>query len=98
MNHAISGEILVQEVRFPRSEIFLATLVYGNALNSQDILVYYKVVIMITILIQPLFLFQNFRLWRIKKTVYVKWNIQVNLLAMPLSSEDRSVHQFTVHF
>ena len=26
MNHAISGEILVQEVRFPRSEIFLATL------------------------------------------------------------------------
>ena len=27
MNHAISGEILVQEVRFPRSEIFLATLV-----------------------------------------------------------------------
>ena len=29
MNHAISGEILVQEVRFPRSEIFLATLVHG---------------------------------------------------------------------
>ena len=27
MNHAISGEILVKEVRFPRSEIFLATLV-----------------------------------------------------------------------
>ena len=26
MNHAISGEILVQEVRFPQSEIFLATL------------------------------------------------------------------------
>ena len=26
MNHAISGEILAEEVRFPRSEIFFATL------------------------------------------------------------------------
>ena len=34
MNHAISGEILVQEVRFPRSEIFLATL--GAALPQEN--------------------------------------------------------------
>ena len=27
MNHAISGEILAEESRFPRSEIFFATLV-----------------------------------------------------------------------
>ena len=33
MNHAISGEILVQEVRFPRSEIFLATLVKAFSLS-----------------------------------------------------------------
>ena len=35
MNHANSGEILVQEVRFPRSEIFLATLLEGYMIILQ---------------------------------------------------------------
>ena len=39
MNHAISGEILVKEVRFPRSEIFYATLgqmLHGHLSTVKD--------------------------------------------------------------
>ena len=34
MNHAISGEILAKESRFPRSEIFFANLVSGGCLEG----------------------------------------------------------------
>ena len=36
MNHAISGEILADEVRFPQSEIFFATLSQSLSLLDLD--------------------------------------------------------------